>query len=271
MADRVGDPPYFFMLLLKLSERKSTLEYVLPLFSFSQCVCWFAWERLSASPNRRSRLLDDNSSLRGSSTLATKREGLRDLLIVVSFLFPGASQRGLTPLYRAKKGEVENSGKCFVVCFYFSPHWFFFSKRSFCVFFMWYFSELFWAARKNTATKVLALGNSRRYQKKTKRKRTAWTRKTCKSNSFPLLFLHSHLPCVCFLFLQPFLLGNTKNWSACVVLPIKFKFTPRPLRRCLGKQTVLPRSVSGIDAYRNSATSRPPVKPFRTLQYNVMV
>ena len=33
---------HLFMLLLKLSERKTTLKYVLPLFSFSQCVCWCA-------------------------------------------------------------------------------------------------------------------------------------------------------------------------------------------------------------------------------------
>ena len=81
---------YLFMLLLKLSERKTTLKYVLPLFSFSQCVCWCAWARLSASPKRRSRLRDDNFSVRGSSTLATKRKCLRGFLFVALFHFPGA-------------------------------------------------------------------------------------------------------------------------------------------------------------------------------------
>ena len=139
----------FFMLLLKLSERKSTLKYVLSLFYFSQCVCWCAWARLSASPKRRSRLWDDNGSVRGSSTLAVKREGLRDFFFVVSSPFPGAfSQRGLAPFYKGIKCEVENGGKGFVVCFYFSPHWFFFPKPVSAYFSCGTFRSWFWAARK---------------------------------------------------------------------------------------------------------------------------
>ena len=59
-------------------------------FFIPVCLLVCAWARLSASPKRRSRLRDDNFSVRGSSTLATKRKCLRGFLFVALFHFSGA-------------------------------------------------------------------------------------------------------------------------------------------------------------------------------------